>query len=112
MGKVAKFNPQNWSISDWQKVDWESVSIDALLFPNAAFVFSVSIHSDGGGEADAILYDGTSAVSGGKSIALFCADEEMGQLTFDPPLYFSKGIFVDIGTNVDSVLVQFLPWYS
>jgi len=112
LGKVAQFNPQSWSIADWKKVDWEAVSIDGLLFPNAAFVFSVSIHSDGGGEADAILYDGTSALNTQKGIDLYCADEEMAQLNYWPPLYFSKGIFLDVGTNVKKVIVQFLPWYS
>ena len=83
------------------------VTADRELSSRAAYVFSVTISSNGSGESDAVLRDGVDA-TGEIVLDLYCADEEQGQLNFDPPIFFRKGIFVDYGTNVESVVVQFL----
>ena len=103
-------DPTSWQIRDWKEIAWETVHADGLLCPTPAFVFGLLITSDGSGEADALVYDGTSGLATGKHISLFCGDEEMIPLNWFPPLFFHQGIYVDIGTNVDCVLVQYLPW--
>lgn len=105
-----KLDPENWSIRDWKNIAWETVDSDRLLCPTPAFVFSVSIHSNGTAEADAKLFDATSLHATGKYIQLYCVDEDARQLTYWPPLYFHQGIYIDIGTNVEMVVVQYLPW--
>jgi len=80
---------------------------DLILSSRAAYVFSVTISSNGSGESDAVLRDGVDA-TGEIVLDLYCADEEQHQLEFNVPVYFRKGIFVDYGTNVQSVVVQFL----
>lgn len=112
MGDQRVLDPTSWQIRDWKEIAWVSVNADTLVCPTPVFLFSASIHSDGSGEADAQLFDATSLLASGKHIDLYAADEEMDQLRWLPPLYFSQGLYVDIGTNVDSVVVQYLPWHS
>jgi hypothetical protein len=73
-----------------------------------ARVESLVLSSDGVGEADARVYDGHSA-DAKKYVQLYCVDEAQQQLKFNPPLVFDKGIYVDIGTNVDTVLIEYEP---
>lgn len=83
------------------------ITVDQVVFIGEGYVVDVTIASDGNGEADADLYDGTDG-SGTKKYDLYCADEEMDQLNFDPFLCLVKGCFVDIGTNCESVVVRYL----
>lgn len=92
----------------WRKIAKRRMTADGVVSESPAFIFSVIIASDGGGEADADLYDGHSA-SGEKVLDLYCADEVMAGLRFNPPMFFNRGIYVDIGTNCESVVVQYLP---
>jgi len=112
MGKVAQFDPRSWSIEDWKKVAFEVVHKDRLLSSVPCFIFSMSIHSDGGGESDANVWDGQSEDPDNSHFQLYCADERYRQSAWMPPLVFNKGIYVKIGTNVESISVQYLPWYS
>ncbi len=105
-------DPRTWTIREWKQVAWESVHEDRLLSAVPCFIFAMSIHSDGGGEADAIVYNGQAADPDNDHFQLFCADERYRQSAWMPPLFFHKGIYVDIGTNVDSVTIQYLPWHS
>lgn len=107
-----KLDPTSWQIRDWKEIAWESVNADSLVCPTSAFVFHLAIFSNGSGEADGQIFDATSLLSTGKHVDLYCADEEMDGLAFWPPLYFSQGIYVDVGTNVDRIFVQYLPWHS
>ena len=110
MGDRYSLDPKTWSIRDWKNIAWESVHADSLVCPTPAFVFALILSSDGGGEADAIVYDSTSLQATGKHIHLYSADEENWGETFCPPLYFHQGIYVDLGTNAEAVLIQYLPW--
>lgn len=92
----------------WTKTKIERVAVDRLVHSGPALIFSLTIHSDGGGEADADVYDGTS-VERGLIADLYCVDESMAQLVFSPPVVVVKGIYVDIGTNCESVTVHYLP---
>ena len=64
--------------------------------------------SNGEGEADSNFYDGQS-ISGTKLIYMYCLDEAMDQLSWFPPLYFSHGLYLNIGTNVKQLGIQYLP---
>ena len=105
-----KVDPEKWSIRDWKNVAWEVIHKDRNLCNIPAFIFFMSIHSDGGGESDAIVWNGQSIDPAQHHFQLYCADERFKGEHFMPPLYFSKGIYVALGTNVDSVMVQYLPW--
>lgn len=92
----------------WCKTIEERVTADTVVHRGPALVFSLTIHSNGEGEADADVYDGFSS-GGRKKQDLYCVDEAMAQLTFNPPVPYNQGIFIDIGTNCESVTVLYLP---
>jgi len=92
----------------WLKTILERVTGSRQVHLGPALVFSLTIHSDGGGEADADVYDNTS-IEGNAKFDLYCADEAMAQLVFPAPVPFTRGIYIDIGTNCESVTVLYLP---
>lgn len=92
----------------WTKTILERVTVDSLVHRGPALIFSLTIHSNGDGEADADVYDNTS-IEGNKKFDLYCADEEMDQLCFPVPVVFVRGIYIDIGTNCEAVTVHYLP---
>jgi len=93
----------------WTKTKLERVTGDRQVHFGPALVFSLTIHSDGTAEADADVYDNTS-IAAGRKFDLYCVDEAMAQLVFPVPVVFVKGIYVDIGTNCESVTVHYLPF--
>lgn len=93
---------------DWKKISVLQVAVDGVISMTPAFIFGLGIASDGGGEADAIVYDGHGAV-GDLNIHLDAVDEATHWINFYQPIYFRQGIYVDVGTNVAQVVIQFLP---
>lgn len=85
-----------------------SVTTDTIICPGTCYLFHASIESDGGGEADAVLYNGHSSNSP-YALHIDCADEESYGEPYFPPKYFSRGLFIDVGSNVAGVTVDFLP---
>lgn len=92
----------------WTKTKLERVTVDRQVHFGPALIFSLTIHSDGSGEADAEIHDGTS-IATGLLFDLYCVDEAMAQLTFSVPVICVKGIYVNIGTNCEAVTVHYLP---
>jgi len=92
----------------WTKTLTERVTADRIVHRGPALVFSLTIHSDGGGEADADVYDNLS-IEGHLKFDLYCVDEAMDQLVFPAPVVFVRGIYINIGTNCESVTVHYLP---
>jgi len=92
----------------WKYIDWMTVTLDTLVSATPGYVFALGIISNGDGDADAIAYDEHSAL-GDHYIPLATLDELMFWVTFTVPVFFRKGIFIDIGTNVQAVIVQYLP---
>jgi len=86
----------------------ERVTVDTEVTGSPALIYSLTLCSDGGGIADAVVYDGGSN-KGDRKIDLRVIDDDMRPLFFDPPLYFARGIYVDVGSNVESVLIQYHP---
>lgn len=84
------------------------VTGDQRLISRPSYLFSLVISSNGDGDADALIYDGEN-VKGVARFDLFAVDEAQQQLSFDPPVYMERGIFVDVGSNVESVVIQFVP---
>lgn len=85
----------------------ERVTVDRIVCNGPCLVAGLVIASDGGGDADADVYDGH-GTGGDKKLDLYCADEETRPYSFMPPAYFAKGLYVDIGTNCESVVVHYM----
>lgn len=106
-GVDHKVDPRSWTLQEWRQIGWVNLSASTIISHTPAFIFAAWICSDGGGEADSILYDGHHAAEL-KLIHLDTLDENMFSLPFNPPLYFAKGIYLAIGTNVAQVGIQYL----
>lgn len=72
------------------------------------FLYLASITGSLAGQGTAIIRNGYNDEAE-KVFDLIVPTASMKHGRFQPPLYFSKGIFVEIGSNVTSVLVHFLP---
>jgi len=103
-----RFDPASWSLRNWKQIEWVSLINDTIVCHTPAFIFSIFIVSNGGGEADAYVYDGQNAAAL-KFIHIDTVDEACFQYNWFPPLYFQHGIYIDRGTNVLQVGVQYLP---
>lgn len=88
---------------------WEKVTGDRQVHVGPCFVFSVAINSDGQGDADAKIHDQAGSGEGGDFLNLYTVDESTHQRDFWPPLFFVRGIYVDVGTNAESVFVHYRP---
>jgi hypothetical protein len=82
---------------------------DVVASNGPALLFSAEIASDGGGEADAVLRNGHNT-KGEILQDLYCVDEAMDSVVLRVPKFFDKGLFIDVGTNVGSITVVFLPF--
>jgi len=103
-----RFDPASWSLRNWKQIQWQVVTVDTLICTRSGFVFALWIASEGTAEADAIVYDGQS-IAPTRLVNLYAVDEAMAILNFFPPLYFQQGIYIDVGTNVAQVGIQYLP---
>lgn len=84
----------------------QRVTVDTCVIQRRILLHSVIISSNGDGEADAVLRDGIDTTAD-ILIDLYCQDEGQDGFTWNIPVVFEKGLFVDIGTNVKSVVVQY-----
>jgi len=92
----------------WTKTINERVTATGIVHRGPALIFSLIIASDGNGEADADVYDNQS-IQGNRKFDLYCVDEAMAQLPFLKPVVFVRGIYIVIGTNCESVNIDYLP---
>ncbi len=110
MSDQYQLDPSSWSIRDWKNVAWVVTHENTLVCNTPAFVFLVLIASNGSGEADGIVWEGHGINPDNHHLQLYSADERYKDSHFMPPLFFPKGIYVEHGTNVENILVQYLPW--
>ena len=99
---------ESLTIEELKKIRLERVTLDGVVCNSPCLLYSVIIASDGVGEGDADLYDGTS-IQDERKLDLYTVDEMMYELIFNTPVYMRKGIYIDIGTNCESVVVQYMP---
>jgi hypothetical protein len=71
-----------------------------------AYLFSAHLVATSGGTATASIYNSQGAF-GDPEADLSAPASGVDQRVFVPPLYFDKGIYVNFGNNVTSVLLQY-----
>jgi len=91
----------------WKLFEFETTKVDKKLCNKGCFVSHVTLVSDGGGAADAILRDGHDT-GGETKITLSATTSGRDNRPYSMPVHFRKGLFVDVGSNVKAVEVQFL----
>lgn len=95
---------------EWIKAGYSRVTADSLICPEPCFLLSVCLVADAVGAATAVIRDGHN--TGGEAVIdLAAVTSNKDSRHFSTPLLFKKGLFVDVGSNVTSVLVQYLPYH-
>lgn len=92
----------------WKTLQRARLTETAPVYPRPCFLFLTSLTAQSAGPATAVIRDGDTDEAD-EAIDLSTPAASMARGRFNPPLYFSKGIFVEIGNNVKSLLLHFLP---
>lgn len=89
------------------KAQWVSQSTDGVICKGKTLLFSVCLTDDAGGNADITLYDGENA-SGIKIAKIKTLQHTSFQAKWTPALELDNGLYLDVGSNVDSVVLTFI----
>ena len=84
----------------------ERVTASRQVVLTPSWLYSAVLVSDDAGRADAAIYDGHNTGEEVK-VDITALDGDTKQLTFYPPLFMKKGIYVSVGSHVTSVVVQY-----
>jgi len=87
---------------------WTTTTVDTIITNAAAVLHGLVLlaSADGG---DVTLYDGTDP-AGGRKIATFKGTAHKSKpIHFRPPLLCERGIYVDVGSSVNEVLIHWDP---
>jgi len=88
--------------------DGEYLTADRLITNLPCQLLSVTVTPDAQGVGDITLYDGEAAESGYQIGTLRTASGETLQVRFRG-LYLTRGLYVDVGSNVTCVIVEWSP---
>lgn len=87
---------------------WTRVISDSAINTGPCVVAGLIINAsvDGG---DVSLYDGNDALSGRLFDTFQGLANESKPIPFPAPVHFEQGIYIDVGSNITSVTVIWLP---
>ena len=68
--------------------------------------YELNVSTDGGGVT---VYDGMDAISGSALPVIQGLASETKSYNYGPPVLFNNGLYVDIGANVTSFVVYYIP---
>ena len=92
----------------WKKLEHDRTAVDKKVCNRPCFLYAAHLVAGSGGAATAVIRDGHD--TGGETVVdLAALTSSNDPRKFDPPIYFKKGLYVDVGSNVTSVLVHFMP---
>jgi hypothetical protein len=94
--------------SYWMRAEWERITADKKITGRPCFLYAAHLTASAVGAATAVVRDGTETAAEAV-INLAALTSSFDTRNFDPPIYLKKGLYVDVGDNVTSVLVHFLP---
>lgn len=98
-------------MEEWKKYGYMRVTADSLICPEPCFLVSVCLVANATGASTAVIRDGHN--TGGEAVIdLAALTSSKDNRSYNPPLFFKKGLYVDVGSNVTSVLVQYLPYHK
>jgi hypothetical protein len=92
----------------WKMLEHDLVAADKKVCNRPCYLYAAQLVSNTSGASTAVIRDGHDT-SGEVVVDLAALTSSNDPRRWDPPIYFKKGLFVDIGTNVTSVLVHYLP---
>jgi len=105
----ARVDPAQWSIKEWKQVATLYTVRDILVCPTPCFLISVFMQGDSSDDGTFQLINGHN-VNGEVKYVPRTPPQSSLFIDFSVPVYFSRGMFLDMINKVDSVTVQYLPW--
>lgn len=91
-------------IDDIRKIGWRWCTTDQLISPTPAYLLSVMLTSSGGGAAHVTIRNGHNA-SAEPVLKISALANYTSPVSPVYPIYLDKGLYVDLGNNVEGVLV-------
>ena len=92
----------------WKELEYDRSAVDKKVCNRPVFLYAAHLVATSGGASTAVIRDGHDS-NGDIVIDLAALTSSSDIRKFDPPLYLKKGLFVDVGAFVASVLVHFMP---
>lgn len=86
-----------------ERLPWQWVTSDQVISKRPCWLHAAYLVPSGA-DADATLYDGENATEP-KIITIDASSVDLTPFEPPKPVYCSRGLFVDIGSNVSGVLV-------
>jgi len=100
---------ERFEIERWSKdIRTERVTVSRCIASGPCFIHHLALASNSSGAATADIYNGVSA-KGDLKIDMTTIDDYYAQHDYWPPMYFGRGIHVELGSNVLSVIVRYHP---
>ena len=86
---------------------WVNTTIDGVISKVKSILYSLTITPDSSTNvANCTLYNGENATE--EAIGSFYSGAgRSNQIVFNPPLICSRGIYLDAGSNVGSIVIQY-----
>lgn len=84
---------------------FERATVSGRLSTQPAMVFAAHLVAGAAGPATAALYDGHME-AGEPKVDLSAPTSGSDPRTFVPPIYFDRGVYLSVGSNVTSVIVM------
>lgn len=92
----------------WKELEHDRATADKKSCNRPCFLYAAHLTAGTGGAATAVIRDGHDS-NGEIKVDLAALTSSKDNRNFDPPVYFKKGLYLDVGDNVTSVIVHFLP---
>lgn len=92
----------------WKRLEYVETAVDKKACNRPCFLYAAHLTGSAGAVATAIIRDGHD--TGGEAVVhLAAVTSDNDTRNYDPPLYFKKGLYIDVVSNATSVLVHFMP---
>ena len=92
----------------WKQAEYDETAVDKKVCNRPCFLYAAHLTGSAGAVATAIIRDGHD--TGGEAVVYLAAVTSGNDIrNFDPPIYFKKGLYIDVVSNATSVLVHFMP---
>ena len=89
-------------------IGFSRITQDGIINEGQSLVFGLKIEASADG-GDVSLYEGLDTGSARLEGTYKALANDRKPFSFPAPIYFDRGIFVDIGSNVTAVTIYWLP---
>ncbi|RLG91226.1 hypothetical protein DRO34_04350 [Candidatus Bathyarchaeota archaeon] len=91
-------------VMDVKKIKWSWVTIDQVVHNKRCILYDTILIATSGGTADVAIYDGVNT-TGKKLCKLYAPASDIRGLHPRVPIFLENGLYIDVGSNVEGVLV-------